>query len=297
MINWIHVGPSVTAAFLGSLVEFVEALTIVLAVGTVRGWRSALLGTAGGLMVLTALVVVLGPALGVIPITLLQLVIGLLLLLFGMNWLRKAVLRAAGIIPLHDEGEIFRSATATLRPHERQAIRWDTIAIVTTFKAVVLEGLVFIVLAVGTAAHMMVPVSLGAAAAGLVVAVAGVALRRPLARVPENTLKLAVGVLRISRSSGWPPASWSSHCSLFGSCSERARNGPARPLGECMRQREAGHDNARVKGPWRRPEAPYIFFSTSIRSAVAGCVAKKPPPLAPSFSVSHWSVLTMTSLE
>jgi len=139
-------------------------------------------------MVLTALVVVLGPALGVIPITLLQLVIGLLLLLFGMNWLRKAVLRAAGIIPLHDEGEIFRSATATLRPHERQAIRWDTIAIVTTFKAVVLEGLeiVFIVLAVGTAAHMMVPASLPAAAAGLVVAVAGVALRRPLARVPEN---------------------------------------------------------------------------------------------------------------
>src|SRR5437899_12072637 len=120
-----------------------------------------------------------------------------------MSWLRKAVLRAAGIIPLHDEGEIFRSATATLRPHERQAIRWDTIAIVTTFKAVVLEGLVFIVLAVGTAAHMMVPVSLGAAAAGLVVAVAGVALRRPLARVPENTLKLAVGVLIGSFGTFW----------------------------------------------------------------------------------------------
>ncbi len=198
MINWIHIGPSVTAAFLGSLVEFVEALTIVLAVGTVRGWRSALLGTAGGLTVLTALVVLLGPALGVIPITVLQLVIGLLLLLFGLSWLRKAVLRAAGIIPLHDEGKAFESATAALRGGgATTVIRWNTIAIVTTFKAVVLEGLeiVFIVLAVGTAGHMMIAASLGAAAAGLVVALAGLALHRPLARVPENTLKFAVGVL------------------------------------------------------------------------------------------------------
>ncbi len=205
MINWIHVGPSVTAAFLGSLVEFVEALTIVLAVGTVRGWRSALLGTAGGLIVLTALVALLGPTLTVIPITVLQLVIGLLLLLFGLSWLRKAVLRAAGIIPLHDEAEIFRSTTAALRGHGAIVIRWDAIAIVTTFKAVVLEGLeiVFIVLAVGTAAHMVIPASLGAAAAGLVVAVAGVALRRPLARAPENTLKFAVGVLIGSFGAFW----------------------------------------------------------------------------------------------
>src|SRR2546422_5907989 len=90
MINWIHAGPSVTAAFLGSLVECVEAVTIVLAVGTVRGWRSALVGTVGGLAVLTALVAALGPTLGIIPITVLQLVIGLLLLLFGLSWLRKA---------------------------------------------------------------------------------------------------------------------------------------------------------------------------------------------------------------
>src|SRR5438128_8859155 len=107
MINWVHAGPSVTAAFLGSLVECVEALTIVLAVGTVRGWRSALLGAAGGLAVLTALVVVLGPALEVIPVTLLQLVIVLLLLLFGLSWLRKAMLRAAGAIPLHGERSAF----------------------------------------------------------------------------------------------------------------------------------------------------------------------------------------------
>src|SRR5213593_4712681 len=94
MISWIHAGPPMTAAFLGSLVECVEAVTIVLAVGTVRGWRSALVGTVGGLAVLTALVIVLGPALGIIPITALQLVVGFLLLLFGLSWLRKAVRRA-----------------------------------------------------------------------------------------------------------------------------------------------------------------------------------------------------------
>src|SRR5256885_16670469 len=108
MIDWIHAGPVVTAAFLGSLVECVEALTIVLAVGTVRGWRSALLGTVGGLAVLAAPVIVLGPAPGVIPITVLQLVIGLLPLLFRLHWLRKAVLRAAGVVPLHHQGRPFQ---------------------------------------------------------------------------------------------------------------------------------------------------------------------------------------------
>src|SRR2546430_9906672 len=111
MIDWIHAGPTVVTAFLGSLVECVEALTIVLAVGTVRGWRSALLGTVGGLAALTALVVVLGPALAAIPVTVLQLVIGLLLLLFGLSWLRKAVRRAAGTIPLHDEQRVYETAT------------------------------------------------------------------------------------------------------------------------------------------------------------------------------------------
>src|SRR5713101_5320788 len=201
MIDWIHLGPSVTAAFLGSLVEFVEALTIILAVGTVRGWRSALLGTAGGLAVLTALVVVLGPALGVVPVTVLQFVIGLLLLLFGLSWLRKAVRRAAGTIPLHDERKAFESATAALDgTGAATPSRWDTVAIVTTFKAVVLEGVevAFIVLTVGAAGHMILPASLGAASAGVVVALAALALRRPLARVPENTLKFSVGVLLAS---------------------------------------------------------------------------------------------------
>jgi len=206
MIDWIHAGPPVTAAFLGSLVECVEAATIVLAVGTVRGWRSALLGATGGLAVLTALVVVLGPALDVIPLTALQLVIGLLLLLFGLSWLRKAVLRAAGIIPLHDERRAFAGATAALAgAAEARATRWDPVALVTTFKAVVLEGLevVFIVLAVGAAGHMVVPASLGAIAAAVVVALAALALRGPLTRVPENTLKLSVGVLIGSFGTFW----------------------------------------------------------------------------------------------
>src|SRR5437870_4141141 len=198
MINWMHAGPSVTAAFLGSMVEFVEALTIVLAVGTVRGWRFALLGAAAGVAVLTALVVLFGSALTAIPLTVLQLVIGLLLVLFGVSWLRKAVLRAAGMMPLHDETDVFVRATAAMREQGVGPIRrWDTVAIATTFKAVVLEGLeiVFIVLAVGAAGHMIIPASLGAAVAGLAVVVAGLLLRRPLARVPENTLKLTVGIL------------------------------------------------------------------------------------------------------
>src|SRR2546426_10573852 len=142
MLDWIHAGPSVTTAFLGSLVECGEAVTIVLAVGTVRGWREALLGAAGGLAVLTTLVVGLGPALAVIPLTVLQLVIGVLLLLFGLSWLRKAVLRAAGIIPLHDEQRIFAGATAALHGTAgATAIRWDPIALAPTFKAGGLQGL------------------------------------------------------------------------------------------------------------------------------------------------------------
>jgi uncharacterized membrane protein len=206
MIDWIHAGPSVTTAFLGSLVECVEAATIVLAVGTVRGWRAALMGAAGGLAVLIALVSVLGPALGVIPVPVLQLVIGVLLVLFGLSWLRKAVLRGAGLIPFHDERRAFAGATAALAgTAEATATRWDPVALVTTFKAVVLEGLevVFIVLAVGAAGHMIVPASLGAVGAAVVVALAALALRGPLTRVPENTLKLSVGVLLGSFGAFW----------------------------------------------------------------------------------------------
>jgi uncharacterized membrane protein len=198
MIDWAHAGPSVLAAFLASLVEFVEALTIVLAVGTVRGWYPALIGTAGGVVLLAALVIVLGPALSLIPITVLQLVVGTLLLLFGMRWLRKAMLRAAGAIPLHDEAEAFAKEAATLRRGGlAAAVKWDTVAVVTSFKAVVLEGLevVFIVIAIGATGNMLVPASIGAALAGIIVVALGLALHRPLAQVPENTLKFTVGVI------------------------------------------------------------------------------------------------------
>jgi uncharacterized membrane protein len=198
MIAWTHVGPSVLAAFLASLVEFVEALTIVLAVGTARGWRSALLGTIAGAVLLAAIVVVLGPLLQHLDITILQLVVGTLLLLFGMRWLRKAILRAAGIIPLHDETTIFASETSELRAAGPIAtLALDPLAVITTFKAVVLEGIevVFIVIAVGSAGDMLVPASIGAAVAGVIVIALGFALHRPLARVPENALKFAVGIL------------------------------------------------------------------------------------------------------
>jgi len=206
MINWMHAGPALTAAFLGSLVECVEAVTIVLAVGAVRGWRSALLGAAGGLAVLTALVATLGPALGFIPLAVLQLVIGGLLLLFGLSWLRKAVLRAAGVMPLRDERTAFARTTAALgKTSAAVARRWDSVALVTTFKAVILEGIevVFIVLSVGAAGHMIVPASLGAVAAGASVALAALVLRRPLASVPENTLKFWVGVLLSGFGTFW----------------------------------------------------------------------------------------------
>ena len=168
MSNFAIAWPAVTAAFMASFVEVVEAFTIVLAVGTLRGWRPALLGTTAGLALLTLLVVSLGPLLEVFPIHAMQFVIGVLLLLFGMRWLRKAVLRAAGIIPLHDEAAIFAQETEELQDaaakHEQ---RLDWIAGMTAFKAVMLEGIevVFIVIAVGAGRGLLWPASLGALAA------------------------------------------------------------------------------------------------------------------------------------
>jgi uncharacterized membrane protein len=187
-----------TAAFLGSLVEAVEALTIVLAVATVRGWRPAGLGALAGLVLLALIVVVLGPLLNLVPLHLLQLAIGVLLLLFGMRWLRKAILRAADIIPVRDESRAFAVETEALRDQARRhEARLDWLAAVASFKAVLLEGLevVFIVIAVSAAGGLLVPASAGALAACLLVALVGVVVRRPLTRVPENTLKFAVGVM------------------------------------------------------------------------------------------------------
>ena len=190
--------PVVTAAFLASMVEAVEALTIVLAVATVRGWRPAGLGAIAGLGALALIVVALGSLLDRAPLHLLQLVIGVLLVLFGMRWLRKAIVRSAGVIPLHDEATAFAAETAELREQARRnEARLDWIAALTTFKAVLLEGLevVFIVIALGAGRGMLVPASVGAAAACLAVAGIGLVVHRPLARVPENTLKFAVGVM------------------------------------------------------------------------------------------------------
>jgi uncharacterized membrane protein len=186
------------AAFLASLVEAVEALTIVLAVATVRGWRPAGLGALAGLAALILIVSLLGPLLDQVPLHLLQLAIGVLLLLFGMRWLRKAILRHAGVIPLHDEAMAFAAETAELREQAlRHAQRLDWLAGLTSFKAVLLEGLevVFIVIAVSAGRGLLVPASAGALAACLLVAAAGAVVHRPLARVPENTLKFAVGVM------------------------------------------------------------------------------------------------------
>jgi uncharacterized membrane protein len=191
-MNWAHAGTVMLAAFLASLVECVEALTIVLAVGTTRGWRPALTGAGAGAFVLTVLTLAAGPALQRIPLTSLQLVIGVLLLVFGMRWLVKAIFRASGLIGLHDEAAIYAKETAALA-RDRGG---NGVALLTTFKAVILEGLevIFIVIAMG--AHgLLAPAAAGAILAGSVVILAGFAMRRPLARVPENTLKFAVGVL------------------------------------------------------------------------------------------------------
>ncbi len=141
-MTWTVAAPAISAAFLGSLVEAVEALTIVLAIGTVRGWRPAGLGALVGLVLLALIVLALGPLLDRVPLSLLQLAIGVLLLLFGMRWLRKAILRAAGVIPLHDETIAYAAETAQLREQERHhKAGLDWLAALASFKAVVLEGL------------------------------------------------------------------------------------------------------------------------------------------------------------
>ncbi|WP_426420222.1 COG4280 domain-containing protein [Bradyrhizobium genosp. A] len=189
--------PIVTAAFLASLVEAVEALTVVLAVATVRGWRPAMVGLFAGLAALTAIVFVLGPALDRVPLHLLQFVVGVLLLLFGLRWMRKAILRAAGLIALHDEEAAFAAETSELQAlADRKEMRLDRIATLTAFKAVLLEGLevVFVVIALGAERGMLSAVA-GAGVACITVLLLGLAIHRPLAKVPENALKFVVGVL------------------------------------------------------------------------------------------------------
>jgi Ca2+/H+ antiporter, TMEM165/GDT1 family len=199
-MDWTHAAAVALAAFLAALVEFVEALTIVLAVGSVSGWRPALGGSAAGLLLLAVLVALLGPALDSIPLAPLQAVIGILLLLFGTRWLRKAILRGAGLMALHDEAAIFSAETASLRRAIGSAIAWTT-----AFKAVVLEGaeVIFLVLALGAAGEALAAATAGAAVALAMVVLLGLMLHRPLAQVPENALKFAVGVMASAYGLFW----------------------------------------------------------------------------------------------
>jgi Ca2+/H+ antiporter, TMEM165/GDT1 family len=204
--DWAHAGPSVLAAFLASLVEFVEAMTVVLAVGAVRGWRGALGGAGMALIVLLVIIVVLGPALTAVPLGAVRLAVGTLMLLFGMRWLRKAILRSAGIIPLHDETQAYARQREAMGRLGGSGAGWDRIAVAASFKITMLEGIevVFIVIAVGAAGHgLLVPASLGALAALLVVIALGVALHRPVATIPENTLKFLVGIILSAFGAFW----------------------------------------------------------------------------------------------
>lgn len=206
MLNWAHAWPTSLAAFLAALVEFVEALTVILAVGSVRGWRDALGGAAAALAVLLAMILLFGPALTRIPLAAVQLVVGALLLLFGMRWLRKAILRAAGVIPLHDEDAAFAKQTEAMGKTVKAARGFDGVAFGASFKITMLEGVevVFIVIAVGAGGPgLLLPACFGALAALVLVGLLGVVVHRPLARVPENTLKFVVGVLLSGFGAFW----------------------------------------------------------------------------------------------
>jgi uncharacterized membrane protein len=199
-------GLLVLSAFLASAVEMVEALTIVLAAGLARGWRSSLTGVGAAVAVLAAIVAALGPALTVIPLHELRLFVGSLLLVFGLQWLRKAILRAGGFKALHDEDAIFATELGEARQAaslERGGLDWYGFTL--AFKGVLLEGLevAFIVVTFGSAQGSISLAALGAAAAIVLVAGVGVAVRAPLARVPENAMKFAVGIMLTSFGIFW----------------------------------------------------------------------------------------------
>jgi len=190
------------AAFLGSAVESVEALTIVLAVGLTRGWRAPLYGTVAALVALAVLVVLFGQLIVErVPELTLKLIIGTLLLLFGLRWLHKAVLRSAGVVAMHDEEHAYQQTVNELQG----AARKDWVGFVIAFKGVFLEGLevVFIVVAVGGTSRFLPFAVAGGLLAMVAVAVTGLVVRKPLARVPENTLKYGVGILLTSIGTFW----------------------------------------------------------------------------------------------
>jgi uncharacterized membrane protein len=193
------------SVFLACAVEAVEALTIVLAVGVTRSWRSTFTGVGAAALALAAVTAALGPALTALPINVLRVIVGGLLLVFGLQWLRKAILRASGLKALHDEAESYQAELAAAREAGQVEAGFDPYSFTIAFKGVLLEGLevVFIVLTFGANQHNVGLAALAAAIAVLAVIVAGVAVHAPLARVPENTLKFGVGVMLTSFGIFW----------------------------------------------------------------------------------------------
>jgi uncharacterized membrane protein len=195
----------VASVFIACTVEAVEALTIVLAVGTTRSWRSALIGVGAALLILAIVTAALGPALTVLPINVLRAVVGGLLLIFGLQWLRKAILRASGLKAPHDEEAAFIEEAELARAAGVVEADFDGYSFLVSFKGTLLEGLevVFIALTFGTNQKDVPLAAAAAVAAVLLVSCAGIALKAPLARVPENALKFVVGVMLTSFGLFW----------------------------------------------------------------------------------------------
>ncbi len=193
------------SVFAACAVEAVEALTIVLAVGTTRSWRSSFTGVGGAILALAVLTAALGPALTSLPINALRIVVGGLLLVFGLQWMRKAILRAAGVKKLHDEDAIYHEELNAARQAGAVGPGFDPYSFTVSFKGVFLEGLevIFIVLTFGANQHNIGLAAVAAGAAVLAVLTAGVAVHAPLSRVPENTLKFGVGVMLTSFGMFW----------------------------------------------------------------------------------------------
>jgi uncharacterized membrane protein len=199
--------PLILTVFVACAVEAVEALTIVLAAGITREWKSTFQGMAVALVVLAAVTAAIGPAISYLPLTALRLIVGALLAIFGLQWLRKAVLRATGYKALHDEASAYLREVTAAKEAARESRRGvsDWYAFTLSFKGVLLEGLevVFIVITFGDNQHNVLAASIGAVAAIIVVVITGIAVKAPLTKVPENWMKFAVGVMLTSFGTFW----------------------------------------------------------------------------------------------
>lgn len=194
------------ASFLGTGVEFVEALTIILAVGVIRGWRSAVSGAIAAIVVLGALVAIIGtPLVRIIQTPLVALIVGLFMLLFGIRWLRKSILRYSGLKSLHNEAESYQDELERQKKAGEPASGIDRFAFVTTFSATFLEGMeaIFIVITIGLSTSNMTYSIIGAMVATVVLLFVGILLRTPLTKVPENTMKFVVGIMLTSFGAFW----------------------------------------------------------------------------------------------